>query len=574
MRLQSTALLILGATTLAAPAAADPDIFGREGLYDFSGDPQVEQLRPELDYINGQVPSYAERQGRVGAPAIDIRTNYIYIEDQDNSFNAPYQSQRDLQTSFNFALREVYRALPDEFVFVYLFTSFETNVGAFFYAPESNDVWGINAQGQFDSNGSSPREGFIFMNDWKSFERLYGPGAGSQAQSRSVFNQEAGHRWGAFVTAGPDGGGDGADILQGRDDSHWSYFMDTGGSPMEGNAWRDNGNGTFTTQTGFNNWRFSDLDLYLMGMMPPDEVEPWFVIQNPDIANERDLYRQPLNNASTPQIVQNKTISGTRVDFEIEDIVARNGTRRPAFGEAPTTFRVVFVMLASSNTSMTESERVEFGSMVDGYADAFHEGTQERGTLDYQLREPEVPLLPIGGVCDEAAQCDPAQSNFCVPNPFTPAGFCTASCDSASTCPVDWCCSDSQGTQVSVCLPAGLCPAENPCACDVTMDVCDEGCACDEACTTNNNSGNNNGGNNNTANTNSGNNNGESGGLCACDLTYSCDMDSDGESECSCDPECGGCGCTQSETGAAAPSLALGAALFSLLALRRRRRQR
>lgn len=573
MRFKCTALIVMGAFALSASAFADPDLFGRTGHYDLTGDPRVPSLAPQLEYINREVPSYAERKGRVGAPNVEIRPNYIYVEDQDNSFNAPYRTNQDLQNSFNFALREVYRALPDEFVFVYVFTAFETNVGAFFYAPEANDIWGINAQGQFDSNGSSPREGFIFMNYWRSFEQLFGPGAGARAQALSVFNQEAGHRWGSFVRAGSNGSGAGTDVLLGRDDSHWSYFMHTGGSPMEGNSWRDNGNGTFTTQTGFENWRYSDLDLYLMGLMPPEEVEPWFVIDAPVVGNQRDLFNQALTKASTPQIVQNKTISGTRVDMGIGDVMAINGTRRPVYGEAPDTFRVVFVMLASANSALTESERVQFDGLVEDYANGFHEGTQNRGTLNYRLREPEVPLVPIGGPCDTADACDPAEANFCLPNPFTPAGICTKACGAVSECPVDWCCSSAQNTPVDVCLPAGLCPPENPCACDVTADVCDEGCACDTACMSSNT--NNNGANNNGVANNSGGNSNNSGGgdgQCACDVTYSCDMDADGRSECPCDPECGGCGCTETDRGSAAPSAALGFALMALVALRRRRR--
>lgn len=567
MRSNQTALFALGFLACSATASADPDIFGREGLYDLSGDALVDELRPDLEYITGQVPSYAERNGRVGAPSVEVRPNYIYVEDQDSTFNVPFRSNNDLQAAFNFGLREVYRALPDEFVFVYMFTSFETNVGAFFYAPEANDTWGINAQGQFDSNGASPREGFIFMNDWKSFERLFGRGPASKSQARSVFNQEAGHRWGSFVIAGEGSNGAGTDILRGRDDSHWNYFMDTGGSPMEGNTWRDNNNGTFTTQTGFENWRFSDLDMYLMGMLGGEDVEPWFAIGDPQIDGQRDLFGQTLTKASGPQIVQPKTIAGTRVNLDIGDVIARNGTRRPLFGEAPTTFKVVFVMLGSTSASLSENEREEFDDFVVEYAAAFNEGTRGVGTLDYQLREPVLPMIPIGGTCQDVDECDPAQSNFCLPNPFTPSGICTAACQDVSGCPVNWCCAPSMGNPSNVCMPMALCPVENPCACDVTADTCDAACECDMACEANAN--NNSNANNNTVDNT---NNNASSQTCACDATYSCDMDSDGESACPCDPECGGCGCTQTPNGSAAPTALVGAALLVLGLLRRRRR--
>ncbi len=568
MRSKKIALFALGLFAFSATASADPDIFGREGLYDLSGNALVDELRPDLEYINGEVPSYAERNGRVGAASVEIRPNYIYVEDQDRSFNVPFRSNNDLQAAFNFGLREVYRALPDEFVFVYLFTSFQTNVGAFFYAPEANDTWGINAQGQFDANGASPREGFIFMNYWKSFEQLFGRGPAAKAQGRSVFNQEAGHRWGSFVVAGEGSNGAGTDIMRGRDDSHWSYFMHTAGSPMEGNSWRDNNNGSFTTQTGFQNWRFSDLDMYLMGMLPGENVEPWFMIADPEINGQQDLFRQPLSKASGPQIVQPKTIRGTRVDLSIGDVIARNGTRRPLFGEAPTTFKVVFVMLGSSSASLSESQRTEFDGFVEEYAAAFNEGTRGVGVLDYRLREPELPMIPIGGTCNDVDECNPAESNFCLPNPFTPSGICTAACQDESGCPVNWCCAPSTDSQNNVCMPMALCPVVNTCACDATADVCDDGCECDMVCEANSN--NNSNANNNVDNTN--NNGGSGTAVCACDVTYSCDMDADGVSACPCDPECGGCGCTQTANGSAAPTALVGAALLALVFLRRRRR--
>ncbi|MCB9650185.1 MAG: hypothetical protein H6730_26885 [Deltaproteobacteria bacterium] len=564
MRLNHSLLFTTGIVLLPAVASAAPDLFGREGLYDMTGDPRVEQLRPELDYITGKVPTYAERLGRVGAATVEVRPNYVYVEDNDNSFPIPFQSGNDLQTAANVALRELYRVLPDEFVFVYMFTSFNTNIGAFFYAPEANDTWGINAQGIFDSNGPSPREGFVFMNDWKSFEEIFGSGPGAAGQARSVFNQEAGHRWGSFVTTGPDGNGAGADVLLGRDDAHWSYFMHTGGSPMEGNNWRDNQDGTFTTVTGFNNWHYSDLDLYLMGLLPMNEVEPFFVITNPDVGRLRDLFGDALNKASTPQIIQPVTISGTRVDLTMEDVRLRNGSRSPAHGEAPTEWRVAFVMLASSSAPLNESEKAEFDTMVEDYVAGFHEGTRDRGTLNYLLRDPEPPKSPVGGACTEAADCDPEVANFCVADPTALTSFCTASCDTASTCPVDWCCAMAQDAPVPVCLPAGMCPVNPTCACDADPNACDEGCACDAACGNSNNNSTNN-------NTNNGNNNGGGGGTCGCDLTYSCDMD--GNVECACDRECGGCGCTESERGPAAPAAASAAALALLYFAGRRRRR-
>jgi MYXO-CTERM domain-containing protein len=542
-------LAAFAASVTSSAHAETPDLFGRTGYYDLTGSPLLRGLRLDQEAIRSPARSHAEGRGLAGAPEVEVRRNYVYVQDNDRTFNVPYRSQQDLFRSFEFALREVYRALPDEFAFVYLFTSFDTRVGAYFYSPESNDIRGIGQQ-LYDQNGSSPRQGFIFMNYWRSFEQIFGP-AGARvvrAQSRSVFNQEAGHRWGSFLQAG-EGGND--NLLLGRDDSHWSYFLHSGGSPMEGNAWRDNGNGTFTTATSFNNWRFSDLDLYAMGLLGPADVEPFFGIADPVVGNARDIFGQALNAASPPQIFEPQTVRGRRIDFTIDDVVQRNGRRSPSVDDAPKRWRVVFVMLAAGSNGLDEADRVEFEDLVDGYALGFKEGTRNLGELDYVLVE--APRIPIGGECGADGDCDPAEASLCLITALDAPGLCTRPCDDASGCPTDWCCEQVGPAPSPVCLPANLCPGpmqpdagistDAACACDVSSG-CDEGCACDAACQ-------------------------PAPPLCACDETTACDE------RCDCDPECGGCGCTSTpaeQNGSALP-LALAASLIGAGALARRRRR-
>ena len=325
--------------TIHGEARADePDIFGRTGLYDMTASPQLAPHELDYAYIRGDKPSFAEQRGLAGEATIEVRRNFVYIQDTDGALTIPFQSFQDLFASFDFTLRELYRGVPDEFVFVYFFTAFRTGAGAFFYQPEANQTIGIGSP-RHDNNGGSPREGFVFMNHYRSFEESFGQ-AGPvvvQAQARSVFNQEAGHRWASFVSAGTGNAGNGPDVLLGRDDGHWSYFLHTGtgGSPMEGNAWRDNGNGTFTTVTSFQNWVYSDLDLYLMGLKAQADIEDFFVIDAPQIGNLRDIYNQRLSKSSPPQIFQPVTVSGTRVDISIQDVVFVNGPRSPRARRCP-----------------------------------------------------------------------------------------------------------------------------------------------------------------------------------------------------------------------------------------------
>jgi len=370
------------------------------------------------------------------------------------------------------------------------------------------------------------------MNYWKAFEQLYGQAGRDVVQgfSRHTFNQEAGHRW--VVSFDRQGNGDQRlrDLL-GRDMAHWSYFMNSRNSPMEGNWWRDNGNGTFTTKTNYNNWYYNNLDLYLMGMVAVADVEPWWLIKDVDTRGAMDLTRNTPTAPSPPQILFPQTVGGTREDYDITDVTTKFGARYPPTGVAPNTFKSVFVMLANNTNSLTESQRLEFEEMVDNYVEGFRIGTGHRANLDYELMANLG--FPIGTVCNDVSECNEAESNVCAQPLGAPAKICSRICSLTSPdCPTDWCCqADLSSVPQNICTPAALCQMQTspdagstgssddsgtssgnpdaaipPCACDVDT-ACTEGCACDAECFSRDN--------------------------CTCDVTDICDPDCE-----RCDPEC------------------------------------
>ncbi len=142
-----------------------------------------------------------------------------------------------------------------------------------------------------------------------------------------IWGQESGHRWMMFMSVRDPRTGLSSDVLLGRDCSHYSRFVDTQGSVHDGLAWTDNRDGTFSAGSD-RTFRFGNLDLYGMGLLPPDEMPSFFFID--DIPGYRRAGCGQY--ASTPKPLQN-TITGTRVEVTIDDIVAANGPRVPAFDE-------------------------------------------------------------------------------------------------------------------------------------------------------------------------------------------------------------------------------------------------
>ena len=112
----------------------------------------------------------------------------------------------------------------------------------------------------------------------------------------------------------------------------WRDFADQPypeASIMGGALWLDHGDGTFTWQ-GAGSWKaagLSALDLYVMGMIPPEEVGPAFLLRDVVETGTRGRYR------------------ATKVPVRIEDIVAAMGPRVPASSEQRRVFRLGVYLL-------------------------------------------------------------------------------------------------------------------------------------------------------------------------------------------------------------------------------------
>ncbi len=154
---------------------------------------------------------------------------------------------------------------------------------------------------------------------------------------------ETTHRWVAFMRF--------RNPLSGQieslrfDHSHWSEFLHSpavypvwpgfsGESYVEasvnsGGVWTDNGNGTFTREDDGTALArgLSALDLYAMGMIPPDEVPDTFMLQVAEGTEARG------------------TVRATKVPVRIEDVIEVLGPRTPAVDESRKEFRLgVYVL--------------------------------------------------------------------------------------------------------------------------------------------------------------------------------------------------------------------------------------
>jgi hypothetical protein len=229
----------------------------------------------------------------------------------------------------------------DEYDFIAVWTSFWDYGadGLAYYVPIVQNTQGLGDD-RYDQSrwwGSSGRlQGFLNM---KAIE-VYGNIRNANNYVYPVIGQEFSHRWLAQMKFARATGAV-SDAILGRDDAHWSSLLQADGSVQDGNTWRDNGDGTFTVTE--NMARYSPLDLYGMGIFGPDEVPPFYLIENARYRNSS------VNGLATFPV--GAKVSGTRTDITITDIIAANGPRKPSAENQQKDFRMAFILVTAPGES-------------------------------------------------------------------------------------------------------------------------------------------------------------------------------------------------------------------------------
>jgi PKD repeat protein len=190
----------------------------------------------------------------------------------------------------------------------------------------------------------------------------YGP---KLDETLTVVSHELMHRFGAYVRYQPVGGGPLSTGLLGKDNTHWSYLFDTKGSLLYGNVWRDNKDNTFLSTGAMS--VYSSLDLYLMGMIPREQVPPMLLIDNAAI----DPTRLPQPGA---------VVTGTAKTVTIDDIIAAEGGRIPSAATSQKQFNVGFVLLTRPEDNTVAGVQA-LETLRKAFAGRFAELTQGKGSI-------------------------------------------------------------------------------------------------------------------------------------------------------------------------------------------------
>lgn len=196
-----------------------------------------------------------------------------------------------------------------------------------------------------------------------------------EADGLEILSHEVGHRFLARLRLRGAGGEDGA--LLGSGGVHWSFFLDSDASVMEGNDIAERGGGRFETVDFAR--RFSPLDQYAMGLRAPEEVPPFFYVSG------ADDFRPPRPYRSSSPPEAGVRFTGTRREVHISDVIAALGPRVPQADRAPRVLRQAWVLVADALAPASRA-RVEALARVRRRLEAFYrQATDGRGLLETSL---------------------------------------------------------------------------------------------------------------------------------------------------------------------------------------------
>ena len=310
-----------------------------------------------------------------------------------------YPASPDLRSVACSVLPEV----GDNYDFMAIYTQFRLDkvLAGSYMTVISNAIEGIGL-GQFSRSNSYCSDGRLTsaIVNGTYIDALQGTPAGPSGPddnynfAMSQLGHEFGHNWIANVSAVVDG-----ETLKLTDDGcncHWAQGVHAPvphpwkearqASAMGGGYWVDNNDGTFTQiadayfvpASGF-----SYLDLYLMGLIGPESVPDFFIIQ--------DLLEIRTNEDG------NKVFSGKRVDLTIDNIIASEGPRVPDWNASQKAFETAFVYVLAPGEEADPEKLGRLGEIRDEFSAYWNSITgraasmnsaQASHVLRVQLEEP------------------------------------------------------------------------------------------------------------------------------------------------------------------------------------------
>jgi hypothetical protein len=274
--------------------------------------------------------------------------------------------------------RKFYRTHADTYDQLVIWTDAPLTFDAFsFEITVANEIAGIGLD-RYDSSGEFGSTGrlrsLVQMDNIAKFPADPTTKFLGENNTLSVLGQEAGHRWLAFLQFS-DHNRQRSDALLGRDKAHWSFFLNSDASVMEGNRIDDLGGGSFKTVAAVE--KYSLLDQYAMGLVRDLDVPPFFYVESP-------INVQPAAQAdSAPRV--GVTFSGTRRNVLINDVIEVMGPRQPSAADSPKVHRQAFLFVVGRGRTADPAAVAKIDRIRRAWETFFLQATDGRGRAETRL---------------------------------------------------------------------------------------------------------------------------------------------------------------------------------------------
>ncbi|MDA0804533.1 MAG: hypothetical protein O3B02_00025 [Proteobacteria bacterium] len=272
-------------------------------------------------------------------------------------------------------LRDFYKRFDDDFDFVFIVGSEATTALPYdgMYAAVSNETQGI-------SHPSNENSIFDFTASAGSDGKLQGvvhlPTKWGLENGPSL--HEIMHRWGNdslfSATLEEDGPAPTDYLLPVSGQPHWGFSSVNGQlGGFDLSTLERLGDGLYKAApfgpiaNGGNSVPYSNFELYLMGLIPADEVEDIVVFRGLKATNE-EFYEKGQWQASE------------RIDYSVGDIVTLLGPRVPNYRESQKEFKAAVVVLTKE--VLSASDQQHFAEQSQYFEEAFAKATGYRATLE------------------------------------------------------------------------------------------------------------------------------------------------------------------------------------------------
>lgn len=232
---------------------------------------------------------------------------------------------------------------------------------------EQNELWygeGLGADYTADVGSAGRLQASIVMNTLDLFDQ-------SWLTAQDILTHEVGHRWGMSFRL--EDHEDPTVLYQGN--SHWTLVLGQDGpSAMQYGQTREIAPGRFRSER-VQPMPYGPFDLYLMGLLPLDEVGPLFYVDEPT------NFSAPADPGESVPATPTE-FDGTRVELTPADIVASMGPRVPAVEDAQKDFRMAFVLVCAPGEPCDPDMLARVEAERLAWSETFSWATRGLGSVD------------------------------------------------------------------------------------------------------------------------------------------------------------------------------------------------